>query len=60
MARYGLKKSKQKMSGHLGCEYFKTERAGNSSCSDMSKKSGGYPDLELNFENNLPLVLTLT
>ena len=37
-ARHCLKKSKQKMSAYLGCEYFKTERAGNSSCSYLSKK----------------------
>ena len=27
-----------KMSAYLGCEYFKTESAGNSSCYDLSKK----------------------
>ena len=37
-ARHCLKKSKQKLSAYLGCEYFKTERAGNSSCSYLSKK----------------------
>ena len=39
-ARHSLKKSKQKMSAYLGCEYFKPERAGNSSCYDLSKKVG--------------------
>ena len=37
-ARHSLKNSKQKMRACLGCEYFKTERAGNSSCSYLSKK----------------------